>query len=47
MITDDQALHWIWDRYIESRFMTDIEYWFDRYTENKTQQIEGRDQYVL
>jgi hypothetical protein len=38
MITEDQALHWLWQQYITARTLTDIEYWFERYAVNKGQQ---------
>ena len=38
VISEDQVLHWLWQRYIEAMTMTDIEYWFDRFAVNREQQ---------
>ncbi len=38
MITADQAIHWLWQQYIEARTMADIDYWFDRFAVNREQQ---------
>ena len=38
MITDDQAIHWLWQQYKDSMTMTEIDYWFDRFAVNREQQ---------
>jgi len=38
MVTEDQAINWLWQQYIEARTMADIDYWFDRFKENREQQ---------
>lgn len=38
MITDEQAIHWLWQQYITAMTMTEIDYWFDRFAMNREQQ---------
>lgn len=38
MITDEQAIHWLWQQYITSMTMTEIDYWFDRFAVNREKQ---------
>lgn len=38
MITADQAIHWLWQQYMEARTVADIELWFDRFALNRNQQ---------
>jgi len=38
MITADQAIHWLWQQYMEAPTVPMINYWFDRFAENRMQQ---------
>lgn len=38
MITDEQAINWLWNQYKDSMTMTEIDYWFDRFAVNREQQ---------
>ena len=38
MITEDQAIRWLWDQYKAARTMTEIEVWFDLFALNQQQQ---------
>lgn len=38
MITDEQAIHWLWVQYKNAMTMTDIDYWFDRFALNRERQ---------
>jgi hypothetical protein len=40
MITEEQAIHWLWQQYITARTMADIDFWFDRFTVNRIRQRE-------
>lgn len=42
MITEDQAINWLWDRYKEARTMADIERWFDLFAMNRMEQNKRR-----
>ena len=38
MISEEQAIQWLWQQYKNARTMADIEYWFDRFAVNREQQ---------
>lgn len=38
MITDDQAIRWLWEQYISARTLSEIEMWFDRFSLNREKQ---------
>lgn len=38
MITDDQAIRWLWDQYKAARSMAEIDYWFNLFALNREQQ---------
>jgi len=39
MITDDQAINWLWNQYKASMTITEIDYWFDLFSKNRQRQI--------
>jgi hypothetical protein len=41
MITDDQAIYWLWQQYKNAMTMSEIEYWFDLFALNREQQRAG------
>jgi hypothetical protein len=41
MITEEQAIHWLWDQYLAARTMSEIDYWFDRFAQNRNQQCRA------
>lgn len=38
MVTEEQAIHWLWQQYKAARTMADIDFWFDRFALNRNQQ---------